>query len=283
MSDGNSTKYAGNPKAFVGEKITINSGTVVIDAKDDAFHANSELVVNGANLTIDTSDDALHSDGDLTINDGAVRIKSGYEGVEGANIYINGGNIHITTTDDCLNVTTENTGMLRMTGGQLFAVAASGDHDCMDSNGSIEITGGLAIVCGSSPIDAGDGSNCYQKHTGGTWLILGPSSAGMWSQDVKPTCANSISNTSCSVSAGATLCVANSSGDVIAACKVPVALSKIIFAYGSSLSGYSFYTTTSNVDFDLFENQYKEKTTISSSSLSSLGTSSGGNSGGWGW
>ncbi len=274
MSDGNSNKYAGNPKAFVGENITVNSGTITIDAKDDAFHANTKMVVDGGNFTIDTSDDAIHSDGDLTINDGSIRIKSGYEGLEGANIYINGGYLHITTTDDCLNVTTDNTGMLRITGGQMWACSSLGDHDCLDSNGSIEMTGGLVIACGSSPLDAGDGSNCYQKHTGGTLLVLGPSSAGMWNQDVKPTCANSITNTSCSVSAGATLCVANSSGDVIAACKVPVALSKILFAYGSSLNGYTFYTTTSNVDFDLFENQYKEKTTISSSSLTQLSSGS---------
>ncbi len=274
MSDGNSNKYAGNPKAFVGENITVNSGTITIDAKDDAFHANTKMVVDGGNFTIDTSDDAIHSDGDLTINDGSIRIKSGYEGLEGANIYINGGYLHITTTDDCLNVTTDNTGMLRITGGQMWACSSSGDHDCLDSNGSIEMTGGLVIACGSSPLDAGDGSNCYQKHTGGTLLVLGPSSAGMWNQDVKPTCANSITNTSCSVSAGSTLCVANSSGDVIAACKVPVALSKLIFAYGSSLNGYSFYTTTSNVDFDLFENQYIEKTTISSSSLTQLSSGS---------
>lgn len=274
MSDGNSNKYAGNPKAFVGENITVNSGTIVVDAKDDAFHANVKMVVEGGNLTVDTSDDAIHAEGDLTINDGTIRVKSAYEGLEGANIYINGGHLHITTTDDCLNVTTDNTGMLRITGGQMWACSSSGDHDCLDSNGSIEMTGGLVIACGSSPIDAGDGNSCYQKHTGGTLLVLGPSSAGMWNQDVKPTCANSITNTSCSVTAGATLCVANSSGDVIAACKVPVALSKIIFAYGSSLNGYTFYTTTSNVDFDLFENQYKEKTTISSGSLTQLSSGS---------
>jgi len=274
MSDGNSTSYAGNPKAFVGENITVNSGTIIVDAKDDAFHANAKMVVEGGILTIDSSDDAIHAEGDLTINDGNIRVKSAYEGLEGANIYINGGYLHITTTDDCLNVTTDNTGMLRITGGQMWACSSSGDHDCLDSNGSLEMTGGLVIACGSSPLDAGDGSNCYQKHTGGTLLVLGPSSAGMWNQDVKPTCANSITNTSCSVSAGATLCVANSSGDVIAACKVPVALSKILFAYGSSLNGYTFYTTTSNVDFDLFENQYKEKTTISSSSLTQLSSGS---------
>lgn len=284
MSDGNSSDYAGNPKAFVAENITVNSGTITIDAKDDAFHANTQMVVNGGIFTIDTSDDAMHSDGDLTINDGSIRVKTAYEGLEGANIYINGGYIHITTTDDCMNVTTENSGMLKITGGQIWACASSGDHDCLDSNGSMEITGGLVIACGSSPIDAGDGSNCYQKHTGGTLFVLGPSSASMWSQDVKPTCANSITNTSCSVSAGSILCVANSSGDVIAACKVPVALSKLIFAYGSSLSGYSFYTVDSsaNIELDLFENQYKEKATISKDSLTELATGSG-NGGGWGW
>ncbi len=280
MSDGNSSKYAGNPKAFVGENITVNSGTIIVDAKDDAFHANTKLEVNGGDLTIDTSDDAMHSDGDLTFNDGYLRVKTAYEGLEGSNIYVNGGYLHITTTDDCLNVTTETTGMLRVSGGQMWACSSSGDHDCLDSNGSMEFAGGLVIACGSSPIDAGDGNSCYQKHTGGTLLVLGPSSAGMWSQDVKPSCANSITNTSCSVSAGATLCVANSSGDVIAACKVPVALSKLIFAYGSSLNGYSFYTTTENVDFDLFENQYKEKTKIQFSLLSEL--EAGSNSGGWG-
>ena len=280
MSDGNSSKYAGNPKAFVGENITVNSGTIIVDAKDDAFHANTKLEVNGGDLTIDTSDDAMHSDGDLTFNNGYLRVKTAYEGLEGSNIYVNGGYLHITTTDDCLNVTTETTGMLRVSGGQMWTCSSSGDHDCLDSNGSMEFAGGLVIACGSSPIDAGDGNSCYQKHTGGTLLVLGPSSAGMWSQDVKPSCANSITNTSCSVSAGATLCVANSSGDVIAACKVPVALSKLIFAYGSSLNGYSFYTTTENVDFDLFENQYKEKTKIQFSLLSEL--EAGSNSGGWG-
>lgn len=280
MSDGNSSKYAGNPKAFVGENITVNSGTIIVDAKDDAFHANTKSEVNGGDLTIDTSDDAMHSDGDLTFNDGYLRVKTAYEGLEGSNIYVNGGYLHITTTDDCLNVTTETTGMLRVSGGQMWTCSSSGDHDCLDSNGSMEFTGGLVIACGSSPIDAGDGNSCYQKHTGGTLLVLGPSSAGMWNQDVKPTCANSITNTSCSVSAGSILCVANSSGDVIAACKVPESLSKLIFAYGSSLNGYSFYTTTENVDFDLFENQYKEKTKIQFSLLSEL--EAGSNSGGWG-
>lgn len=284
MSDGNSSDYAGNPKAFVAENITVNSGTITVDAKDDAFHANTQMVVNGGIFTIDTSDDAMHSDGDLTINDGSIRVKTAYEGLEGSNIYVNGGYLHITTTDDCMNVTTETTGMLRVTGGQVWAYASSGDHDCLDSNGSMEFTGGLVIACGSSPIDAGDGNSCYQKHTGGTLLVLGPSSAGMWSQDVKPTCANSITNTSCSVTAGSILCVANSSGDVIAACKVPDALSKLIFAYGSSLSGYSFYTVDSsaNIELDLFENQYKEKATVSKDSLSELATGSG-NGGGWGW
>lgn len=284
MSDGNSSDYAGNPKAFVAENITVNSGTITIDAKDDAFHANTQMVVNGGIFTIDTSDDAMHSDGDLTINDGSIRVKTAYEGLEGSNIYVNGGYLHITTTDDCMNVTTETTGMLRVTGGQVWAYASSGDHDCLDSNGSMEFTGGLVIACGSSPIDAGDGNSCYQKHTGGTLLVLGPSSAGMWNQDVKPTCANSITNTSCSVSAGSILCVANSSGDVIAACKVPESLSKLIFAYGSSLSGYSFYTVDSsaNIELDLFENQYKEKATISKDSLTELATGSG-NGGGWGW
>ena len=75
MSDGNSSKYAGNPKAFVGENITVNSGTIIVDAKDDAFHANTKLEVNGGDLTIDTSDDAMHSDGDLTFNDGYLRVK----------------------------------------------------------------------------------------------------------------------------------------------------------------------------------------------------------------
>ncbi|MCR5247186.1 MAG: carbohydrate-binding domain-containing protein, partial [Paludibacteraceae bacterium] len=205
MGSSGSTDYAGNPKAFVGENIIVYSGTIIVNSKDDAFHANSSIEVNGGDLTIDTSDDAMHSDGDLTFNDGSIRVKTAYEGLEGSNIYINGGYLHITTTDDCLNVTTDNTGLLRVTGGQMWTCSSSGDHDCLDSNGSMEFAGGLVIACGSSPIDAGDGNSCYQKHTGGTLLVLGPSSAGMWSQDVKPSCANSITNTSCSVSAGATL------------------------------------------------------------------------------
>lgn len=263
MGGASNTKYAGYPKGFVASVITINSGTITFNVKDDAIHGNSSVVINGGDITIAATDDGVHSDGDLTINGGSVVINSAYEGFEGANIYATGGYTYVTTTDDCWNVTTETTGMLRVSGGQHWGLASSGDHDCFDSNGSMEFTGGLVVACGSSPLDAGDGNSCYQKHTGGALLVLGPSTAGMWSQDVKVSYTNGISNTSCSVSQGTTLCVANSSGNVIAACKVPVAISKVIFCYGSSLSNYSFYTTTGSVNFDLFNNQYTESATLS--------------------
>ena len=266
-----STKYAGAPKGFLANLVTINSGVLTFNTKDDAIHGDNKITVNGGDITIDATDDGIHSDGDLTINNGSIIVNTAYEGFEGSSIYATGGYTYITSTDDAWNVFTSNTGMLRVSGGQHWGLSSAGDHDCFDSNGSMEFTGGLVVTCGSSPVDAGDGSNCYQKFTGGALLILGPSSAGMWNQDVKVSYTNGLSNTSCSISQGTTLCVANSSGKIIAACKVPNAISKVVFCYGSSLSDYSFYTTTQNLNFDLFNSQYTENASMSISNMTKIG------------
>jgi len=167
--------------------VVIDGGTFVMNCADDAIHTNGDITINAGTFNIATGDDGVHADANVVINGGTMTITNSYEGLEGANITINNGNIHLTSSDDGVNVAGGNDSsggwtpgsgttiayFLYINGGYLV-VNATGDG--LDSNGSIQMTGGTVIVNG--PTSDGDGPLDYDgtfNISGGVLLAVGSS------------------------------------------------------------------------------------------------------------
>ena len=165
--------------------LTIRDLTLHINAPvNDAINAEQLLNVESGTLTIDAADDAIHCDMILNIGaDGTdgptIDITSCYEGLEGAELNVLSGNITINASDDCINAANSDlTGYaftLTISGGTIDAYSSGGDG--FDSNGELIITGGTVVVwtantADNEPLDA-DGTITV---TGGTVLAAGGSS-----------------------------------------------------------------------------------------------------------
>ena len=176
--------------------VVIEGGSFVIDAADDAIHSNGDIIVNNGDITIASGDDGLHADLSLSINGGEIEITESYEGLEAQVITLNGGEVSLLASDDGINAAggADGSGMnggWGMPGGQApwdqggstsdywviihggnIYVNAGGDG--IDSNGSIEMTGGVLLVDG--PTMNGNGPLDYMGSfniSGGTLVAVG--------------------------------------------------------------------------------------------------------------
>ena len=143
-------------------EITINNGSVLIAASDDAIHVNygtalgngskgaGNLTVNGGSVEVAAGDDGLHSDNNLIVNGGVVRVTGAKEGIEGNYITFNGGETYIYGTDDGVNCSKKsfNNCSFTMNGGYLDVAVAKGDTDGIDSNGNVYIKDGIIVTRG---------------------------------------------------------------------------------------------------------------------------------------
>ena len=175
--------------------LTIRDLTLHINAPvNDAINAEQLLNVESGTLTIDAADDAIHCDMILNIGaDGTdgptIDITSCYEGLEGAELNVPSGNITINASDDLNAANSDLTGYaftLTISGGTIDAYSSGGDG--FDSNGELTITGGTVVVwtantADNEPLDA-DGTITV---TGGTVLAAGGSSGmGMSLEAAQP-------------------------------------------------------------------------------------------------
>lgn len=199
-----------------GNALLIQQGTFVIDSADDAIHSNYSVTIDGGSFQIFSGDDGIHAEAYLNINGGTTTIAESYEGLEAAQIHISGGTTQVSSSDDGLNATggssfelvdgllvlkdisssdTEQTfggrgGMfevedncdITISGGNLTVTTSNGDG--IDSNGSLNVSGGTVLVFGSS--SGGEGALDYtgsSSISGGTLVALG--SSGM-AQSMEP-------------------------------------------------------------------------------------------------
>ena len=144
-------------------EITINRGTIVISASDDAIHANygdtlengnkglGNITVNDGLIQVASGDDGLHADNTLLINGGKVVVTGATEGYEANYVTITGGYSYIYGTDDGVNCSKKsfNNCAFNMSGGYLDVAVRSGDTDGIDSNGNFTLSGGTIVTRGS--------------------------------------------------------------------------------------------------------------------------------------
>ena len=210
-----------------GSLILAEGGSITVSSADDTVHSNGDVQINGGKFTLSSGDDGIHADNALIINSGEITVSKSYEGLEGKTVTITGGNIDITSSDDGINAA-DGSGSsaggkpgsnassdvyINISGGYI-TVNASGDG--VDSNGNIDISGGVILVSGP----ASDGNSALDCDgtatvTGGTAIFCG--SAGMAETFSDSSSQPSLMYTlDSAAAAGKSVALVNSEGKVIA-------------------------------------------------------------------
>lgn len=210
-----------------GTLILAEGGSITVSSADDTVHSNGDVQINGGKFTLSSGDDGIHADNALIINSGEITVSKSYEGLEGKTVTITGGNIDITSSDDGINAADGNSSTaggapganassdvyINISGGYI-TVNASGDG--VDSNGNIDISGGVILVSGP----ASDGNSALDCDgtatvTGGTAIFCG--SAGMAETFSDSSSQPSLMYTlDSAAAAGKSVALVNSEGKVIA-------------------------------------------------------------------
>lgn len=253
MQEGNTDKGDYSTKGIkAANEITINNGTIYIQAYDDAIHANSDVAlensetptgninINDGNIYIESNDDGIHSDGTLTIVNGVVNVAKSYEGLEGLFVYIQGGNTSVISLDDGINGTNTTDTPIIISGGSLYIYAAGDGIDSNSTssyNGILFSGGNTVVICNSNGNSAIDTDNGY-SFTGGSVVAL-TTSGGMSNESTKCSNFSSVATkSSLSLNSGQYLVIkVNSITKVIV--KMPCSMSAIAIYLGNSSASLS--------------------------------------------
>ena len=290
---------ANDSARFAESDVTITAGSdkdgvhVADSDVEDAAQSESFFYMADGSLTINAQDDGIHADAKVIIEGGTILINESYEGIEGLAISISGGSTTLTATDDGLNAAGGNStsgngafgsddwaggkggfsdggndGSIVISGGNI-SITAGGDG--VDSNGSVEITGGYTVVQGPS---SGDTSvldyNSTADISGGTFI--GTGGAGM-AENFSSASQGLIAVSTGNQSAGSSVTLKDAAGNVIA--EVTPALDyAVVYISTEDMAQGETYTLTAGT--------YSESITLSDIMYSTLGGGMGGSFGGGG-
>jgi hypothetical protein len=303
--EGNANQTTYSAKGLkAGVDLTITGGTIQISSLDDALHSNDSITINGGDLTLASGDDGIHADAALTINGGDLEITECYEGLESVTITINDGAIRLTAGDDGINASSGSggdaaggmlmaprgggfepgDGYVYINGGYLF-IDAGGDG--LDSNGSIEMTGGVVIVNG--PTNNANGALDYlgSFNIGGGYLVA-VGSVGMAQAPSTTSTQYSVILNLASAQAGSTMVhVESQSGEEIlsfvpAKAYQSVVLSSPELENGETYVVYAGGSSSGTVSDGLYSGgSYSGGTQVTTFTISGMVTGSGSQMGGF--
>lgn len=234
------------------DSLRITGGSITVTAPADTIHVNDALRITGASLTLTAGDDAIHSDTSIAILGGSITVTDCYEGIEALEILIEAGDITITSTDDGINACGTQTAdgnlpSVTINGGTVTLLNPSGrDADGIDSNGNIDIGGGLVYIS-----LVGDGSNCaldYGSENGGVCRINGGTVVACGGSSMLETMSENSAQPSllyagANQAAGTEITLQDSSGETLLTYTAPNSFSAVLVSCPAMQTG-STYTLT---------------------------------------
>jgi len=278
------------------DDLKVTGGNFVISSKEDAIKGKDSVMVLDGNFAISAGDDAINSKGYIIIDGGTFDIATCYEGIEAELIYINGGTTSIYATDDGMNAANKTnsdeeadayaaTG--RPNGGMNEPGSQAGDANCLiqinggylcidamgdaiDSNGSLEITGGTLLINGpTSNNDSALDFDLNATISGGTVLVLGPTGmAQNFTSGTQP-----FTFTSVSGQAGQTVAVTDASGTVLMSLKATKQFSVVQTSCASYSEGSSYNLVIGGTVSGADDHGFTQSGTVSGGSTTSISAS----------
>ncbi len=147
---------------IIGGSIKLN-----VTAAEDGINSGTDLTIKSGTVTVSAGDDGIKSDYILTIgSEGSagptINVKNSAEGLEGAIVNIYSGQVTVNASDDSINAANSDLSgyefSINIMGG---TVNVSSGADGLDSNGNINITGGLTTIVKAAS-NGGEGGVDYE-------------------------------------------------------------------------------------------------------------------------
>ncbi len=141
--------------------------TINITAAGDGMNSGTDLTIKSGTINVSAGDDGIKADYILTIGEEGeegptINVSNSVEGLEGATINIYSGDITVNASDDGINAAngdlTGYTYSLNIMGG---TINVSSGADGIDSNGNVNIIGGLTTIVKSAS-NGGEGGLDYE-------------------------------------------------------------------------------------------------------------------------
>lgn len=267
------------------DSLRITGGTITVTAPSDTIHVNDSLHTTGAAITLSAGDDAIHSDTAIAILGGSITVNTCNEGIEAPEILIEDGAVTVTSTDDGINASGTETSdgslpSVTISGGTVTLLNPSGrDADGIDSNGNIDINGGLVYIS-----LVGDGGNCaldYGSENGGVCRINGGTVVACGSSTMLETMSENSAQPSLlyagtTQAAGTEITLQDSSGKILLTYAAPNSFSAVLVSCPEMQTGSTYTLTLGTASQEITLDQVATTYGVSGG----MGGNMGGNMGG---
>ncbi|WP_288219452.1 carbohydrate-binding domain-containing protein [uncultured Adlercreutzia sp.] len=224
---------AGDEGVQAATYLRIAGGKGQVEAADHALRSEVEAAMTGGAFTVEAGGKGMNPETRFTMDGGTLNVTGSDEGIEAEEVIVNDGELNIVASDDGINAAVAE----RSDETAEAAVAANASEDCLiqinggmvtvdaggdglDSNGYVEVNGGVVLASGSA--GGGDSALDYEygaKITGGAVILAGATGmAETFTEGTQP-----FAMVAAEGAAGTNLVVTDEAGTVLVSYTVPKA------------------------------------------------------------